>query len=120
MSSHQEKSNETVMPVPDVTTMSNGEDEEVVDLEAVTRLAKAKLDQDLVDARAQNEGIVWKKQEWADRLRKKKKEKDVAEAQQKLDEAVKAVKKVPVQPLVSSCFDRLLGLETNLVPRLGR
>ena len=28
------------MPVPDVTTMSDGEDEEVVDLEAVTRVAR--------------------------------------------------------------------------------
>ena len=102
MSSHQEKSKETVTPVPDVTTMSNGEDEEVVDLEAVTRLAKAKLDQDLADVRAQNEGVTRKKQEWADRLRKKKEDEDAAEVQQKLDEATKAVKKVPVQPLVSS------------------
>ena len=102
MSSHQEKSKETVTPVPDVTTMSDGKDEEVVDLEAVARLAKAKLDQDLVDARVRNEGITQKKQEQADRLRKKKEDKDAAEAQWKLDEAAKAVKKVPVQPLVSS------------------
>ena len=72
MSSHQEKSKETVTPVPDVTTVSDGEDEEVIDLEAIARLVKAKLDQDLAGARAWNEGIVQKKQERADRLRKKK------------------------------------------------
>ena len=81
MSSHQEKSKETVMPVPDITIMSDSEDEVVVDLEAVARLAKEKLDQDLADARVRNEGITRKKQERADRLRKKKEDKDAAEAQ---------------------------------------
>ena len=100
MSSHQEKPKETVTPVPDVTVVSDDEDE--VDLEAVARLAKAKLDQDLADARVRNEGIAWKKQEWADRLRKKKEDGDAAEAQRRLDEAAKAAKKVPVQPPVSS------------------
>ena len=103
MSSHQEKPKETVMPVPDVTIVSDDEDE--VDLEAVARLAKAKLDQDLADARARNEGIAQKKQERADRLRKKKEDEDAAEAQRRLDEAAKAAKaakKVPVQPPVSS------------------
>ena len=90
------------MPVPDVTTVSDGEDEEVVDLEAVARLVKAKLDQDLADARVWNEGIARKKQEQADRLRKKKEDEDAVEAQRKLDEAAKAAKKFPVQPLVSS------------------
>ena len=117
MSSHQEKSNETVTPVPDVTLVSDSKDEQIVDLEAIARLAKAKLDQDLADARAWNEGITQKKQERADRLRKKKEDEDAVEVQQKLDEAAK---KVPVQPLVSLCFDHLLGLETNLVPRLGQ
>ena len=96
MSSHQEKSKETVTPVPDITIVSDGKDEEVIDLEAVTRLAKEKLDQDLADARVQNEGITWKKQERVDHLRKKKEDEDedAAEAQQKLDEATKAAKRV--------------------------
>ena len=92
------------MPVPNVTIVSDSEDEEVVDLEAITRLAKEKLDQDLADARAWNEGIARKKQEWADCLRKQKEDEDVKEAQQKLDEATKAAKRVPVQPLVSLVF----------------
>ena len=101
MSSHQEKSKETMTPVPDVTTMSDSKDGEVVDLEAVARLAKVELDQDLADARVQNEGIARKKQEWVDCLRKKKEDEDAAEAQWKLDEAAKATKKVLVQPSVS-------------------
>ena len=113
MSSHQEKSNETMTPVPDITTVSDGEDEEVVNLEAIARLAKAKLDQDLVDARAWNEGITWKKQEWVDRLRKKKEDEDAAEAQWKLDEAAKAAKKLLVQPPVS-WFACLLGAGSYL------
>ena len=80
------------------------EDKEVVDLEAITRLAKEKLDQDLADARAWNEGIAQKKQERADCLRKQKEDEDVKEAQQKLDEATKATKRVPVQPPVSLVF----------------
>ena len=41
MSTHQEKSNETVMPVPDVTLVTDGggKDENIVDLEAVARAA---------------------------------------------------------------------------------
>ena len=116
MSSHQEKSKETVMPVPDVTTISNTEDEEVVDLEAVARLAKAKLDQDLADVRARNEGIAWKKQEQVDRLRKKKEDEDMAEAQRKLDEAAKAAKRVPVQPLVSLVFLSSWGWKLTWLP----
>ena len=104
MLSHQEKSKETATPVPDVTIVSDGEDEEVVNLEAVARLAKEKLDQDLVDVRARNEGIAWKKQEWADCLRKQKEDEDAKEAQWKLDEAAKAAKRVPVQPPVSLVF----------------
>ena len=101
MSLHQEKSKETVVSVPDVTIVSDDEDE--VDLEAVARLVKVKLDQDLVDAKARNERIMWMKQEQADRLRKQKEEedKDAKEAQRQLDEAAKAAKKIPVQPPVS-------------------
>ena len=99
MSSHQEKSKETVVSVPDVTIVSNDKDE--VDLEAVARLVKAKLDQDLVDVKVQNKRIVRKKQEWVDCLRKQKEDEDVKEAQRKLDEATKATKKVPVQPPVN-------------------
>ena len=101
---HQEKSNKTIMPVPDVTLVSDGEgeDENIVDLEAVARVATAKLEKDLVDAKAQNKRIAWKKQEWADRLKKKKEDEEVVEAQWKVDEAAK--KKVPVPPLVSVVY----------------
>ena len=118
MSSHQEKPKEALTPIPDVTIVSDDEDE--VDLEAVARLAKAKLDQDLADARARNKGIVWKKQEWADRLRKKKEDEDAAEAQQKLEEAVKAAKKKAlVKPLVRF-FACLLGeSETDFDSQTG-
>ena len=116
MSSHQEKSNKTMMPVPDVTLVfdGEGEDENIVDLEAVARAATAKLEKDLADANAQNERIAWKKQERADLLRKKKEDKEVAEAQQKADEAAK--KKVPVQPLVSSVWSVLLGRKLTSLP----
>ena len=102
MSSHQEKTNETITPVPDITVVTDGkgEDEDVVDLEAVARAATAKLEKDLAEAKTWNERIARKKQERADRLRKKKEDEDAKEAQQKLDEATKAMKKVPVQPPV--------------------
>ena len=100
MSSHREKSNETMTPVPDVTTVSDGKDEEVIDLEAVTRAVRAKLKEDLAKAKTRNEEIAWKKKERADRLRKNKEDEDVAEVK-KADEET-ARKKVPVQPLVSS------------------
>ena len=58
MSSHQEKSKETMTPVPDVTAVSDDKDEEVVDLEAVARLVKAKLDQDLAVVLGKF-GLVW-------------------------------------------------------------
>ena len=103
MSSHQEKTNETVSPVPDVTVLTDGEGEdEVVDLEAMARAATAKLEKDLAEAKTQNERIARKKQERADCLWKKKEDEDAKEAQWKLDEAVKARKKVPVEPLVHS------------------
>ena len=100
--------------------MSNSEDDEIVDLEAITRLAKVKLDQDLVDARARNEGIAWKKQERVDRLRKKKEDEDAAEAQRRLDEAAKAAKKVPVQPLVSSVCLSSWGWKLTCFPDWAR
>ena len=118
MSSHQEKPKETMTPVPDVTVVSDDEDE--VDLEAVARLVKPKLDQDLADARARNKGITRKKQERADRLRKKKEDEDAAEAQRKLDEAAKARKKVPVAPPVCSSFSVFKKLGIDLLSRLSQ
>ena len=100
MSSHQEKANETVSPVPDVTVLTDGEDE--VDLEAVARVAAAKLAKDLAELKKRNERIAQKKQERADLLRKQQEDVDAREAQQKLDEAAKARKKVPVVPPVRS------------------
>ena len=110
MSSHQEKTDEAKTPVPDVTVVTDGEgeDEDVVDLEAVARVAAAKLAKELSDAKAQNERIMWKKQERADCLRKKKEDEDAAEAKRKLDEAVKATKKAPVQPPVRITLPVLL------------
>ena len=63
MSTSQEHSNATVMPAPDVTMVSDSKDEEVIDLEAVTREAKAKLEKDLVEVKVWNDGITQKKQE---------------------------------------------------------
>ena len=102
MSSHQEKTNETVSPVPDVTVLMDGEGEDEVDLEAVARAAAAKLEKDLAEAKTWNKRITWKKQERVDCLQKKKEDEDTKEAQRKLDEAVKATKKVPVEPPVRS------------------
>ena len=64
MSMSQEKSNATVMPVPDADMVSDGEDEQVVNLEAVAREAKEKLKKDLADTKAWNDEIMQKKQEW--------------------------------------------------------
>ena len=102
MSSHQEKANETMSPVPDVTVLTDGEDED--DLEAVARVAAAKLVKDLVELKKWNEQIAQKKQERADLLRKQKEDADAREAQRKLDEAAKAREKVLVAPLVCSSF----------------
>ena len=88
MSTPQEKSNVTVTPVPDITLVSDSKDEDIVDLEAVAREATAKLEKDLVDAKVQNEGIAQKKQERANRqaaVKKKKEDKEVVEAKQKLE-----------------------------------
>ena len=43
--------------------ITDGKDKDIIDLEAMAREATAKLEKDLVDAKAWNEGIVWKKQE---------------------------------------------------------
>ena len=102
MSLYQEKTNENMSPVPDVTILMDGEGEDEVNLEAMARAAAAKLEKDLVEAKTWNERIAWKKQERADHLRKKKEDEDVKEAHQKLDEAAKARKKVPVEPPVCS------------------
>ena len=102
MSSHQEKPKETVTPVPAVTIVSDDEDE--VNLEAVERVAAAQLARDLAVAKRRNERITPKKQERAELLRKQKEDEDAREAQRKLDEATKARKKVPVEPLVRSFF----------------
>ena len=104
MSTPQEQPNVTMMPVPDITLVSDGEgeDENIVDLEAVARAAMAKLEKDLADAKVRNERIMRKKQEWAVHqavVKKKKEDEEAAEAQQKADKAAK--KKVPVQPPAS-------------------
>ena len=102
MSTSQEKSNMTVMPVPDATMVSDGKDKEVINLEAVAREAAAKLERDLADAKVRNNGIVWKKKDWADWqavVKKKKEEDEAAEAQRKADEDAK--KKGSEQPPVS-------------------
>ena len=91
MSSHQEKTNETITPVPDVTVVMDGEGkDEVVNLEAVARAAAAKLEKDLAEAKTRNKRIAQKKQERADCLRKQKEDEDTKEAQQKLDEIGRA------------------------------
>ena len=114
MSSHQEKTNETVSPVPDVTILTDGEDE--VDLEAVERVAVAQLARDLAAAKRRNEQIAQKKQERADLLQKQKEDKDAREAQRKLDEAAKARKKVPVAPPVCSSFLSLRSWKLTCFP----
>ena len=65
MSMPQKQPNATMMPVPDITLVSNSEDEDIVDLDAVARAAMAKLEKDLAEAKVWNEGIAWKKQERA-------------------------------------------------------
>ena len=117
MSSHQEKANETMSLVPDVTVLTDGEVE--VDLEAVARVAAAKLAKDLVELKKRNERTAQKKQERADLLWKQKEDEDVREAQRKLDEAAKARKKVPVAPLVRSTLSVFKELEIDLLSRLS-
>ena len=68
----------------------------------------AKLEKDLVDTKVQNKRIVQKKQDWVDRLKKKKEDEEAVEVQQKADEAAK--KKVPVQPPVRSILLVFLGV----------
>ena len=118
MSSHQEKTNETVSPVPDITVLTDGEDE--VDLEAMERVAAAQLARDLAAVKRRNEQIAQKKQERADLLQKQKEDEDAREAQRKLDEATKARKKVLVAPLVCSSFSVFKKLEIDLLSRLSQ
>ena len=77
MSTHQEKLNKTVMLVPDINLVSDGEDKEVIDLEAVARAAKVKLEEDLAKAKTQNDEIAWKKRHgrivWQRRKRRMRK-----------------------------------------------
>ena len=51
----QEQSIVTVTPAPDM--VSDGKDEEIVDLEAIAREAKVKLDKDLVEAKVWNDQL---------------------------------------------------------------
>ena len=120
MSTPQEQPNVTVTPVPDVNLVSDGEDKEIVNLEAVARLVKVKLDKDLVEAkvRNQNEGIMQKKQEWVNHqavAKNKKEDKEAAEVPQKVDEEAK--KKVLVLPLVSFfCLSSLVAWKLTWFP----
>ena len=103
MSTSQDKSNMTVMPIPNVDMASDGEDKQVVNLEAVAREAAGKLEKDLVEVKVQNDEIVWKKQEHVDQKvaeKKHKEDEDVAVVKKKADEDAK--KKGLVQPLVVS------------------
>ena len=91
-------------------------------MEAVAREAKAKLKKDLVDVKAWNDEIAWKKQERADQKkeveRQCQEDADKAVAKKKVDEATK--KKGSVQPLVVSTCLLLEGWRANLVSSLGR
>ena len=71
----QDQPNVTVTPIPDITLVSNGQDKDIINLEAM-----AKLEKDLVDAKVQNEGTAQKKQEWANcqAVAKEKKEDEEA------------------------------------------
>ena len=121
MSTPQKKSNATIMPIPDVNMASDSKDEQVVDLEAVATEAGAKLKKDLVDVKAWNNKITWKKQEWVDQKeveRKHEEDMDAAAAKKKVDEDAK--KKGLVQPPVVSTCLLLEGWRANLVSSLGR
>ena len=59
MSMPQETLNATVMPIPDANMVSDGKDEQVVDLEAVAREAKEKLKKDLADVKVQYHTSHW-------------------------------------------------------------
>ena len=93
MSTPQEKLNMTMTPIPNADMVSDGEDEWVIDLEAVAREAITKLKKDLVDTKAWNDKIVRKKQEWADQKkeaeRQHQEDTDKVAAKKKVDEATK-------------------------------
>ena len=113
----QEQPNTTVMLVPDVNLVSNSKDEEIVDLEAIARLAKAKLEEDLAKVKTWNDEIAWKKPEQANCLaaaKKKKDDEEVAEVKWKADEAKK---KVLVPPPVSFfCLSSLVVQKLTWFP----
>ena len=76
------------MPIPDVsvTQVSDSKDEEIIDLETVARVVTAKLEKDLAEVKVWNNGITWKKQEWANQqavVKKKKEDEKAAEVQRK-------------------------------------
>ena len=66
MSTSKDKSNATMTPVPDVNMVSDGQDEQVINLEAIAMEAQVKLEKDLADTKVQNDEIVQKKQQHAD------------------------------------------------------
>ena len=107
-------------PIPDANIVSDSEDELVIDLEAITREAEAKLKKDLVDAKVQNDKIAWKQQEQADQRkeveRQYQEDMDKVVAKEKADEATR--KKGSVQPpVVSTCLSE--GQEADLISSLG-
>ena len=80
MSTSQDKSIATVMPVPDFDMASDGKDEQVINLVAIAREATAKLEKDLADVKMWNDEIAWKKQEWVDQKAAAKKCKEDEDA----------------------------------------
>ena len=63
MSTSPEKSNATMMPVPDANMVSDSRDKQVVNLEAVVKEVQAMLAQELVEVKRQNEEIIQKRKE---------------------------------------------------------
>ena len=92
MSTPQETLNAAMAPIPHVDMPSDGKDEQVVDLVAITREAMAKLEKDLADVKVQNDVITQKKQEQADWKvveKKCKEDKDVVAVKKKAEEDAK-------------------------------
>ena len=88
--------------------VSDGEDKQIVDLDAIAREAQVKLEKDLADTKAWNDKIAQKKQQHADQKKEVERQhqedvdKKVARlvVKEKADEATK--KKGSVQPPVVS------------------
>ena len=119
----QEQPNATMMPIPDVTLVSDGEDEDIVDLEAMARAATAKLEKDLAEAKAWNKGIAQKKQEWVNHqavAKKKKEDEEAAEAKWKVDKDAKkkVLENVGIVGSVWKCTKMCEGSGIELL-RLG-